>query len=651
MRVRIAIIMACFGISVALYAQNDKIWFFGTGGGLKFTKSAGSPWNSSATTSTVAQPAGASPNMDAPAGCSVISQSNNDLAIYSNGNRDLAYDPSSLSFGSLNTTNKDATQSVLIVPVPGLCASQDPNCRRYIYFMTEPYNKVGPTWNGLTAYSVQMNNTYPAPSLSNSGSPISLLNNNTRFSEKLAAVQDGMGGIWVVAHDYSTTLGGGNTFYKIHLTPTNTWPYAATTLAIPNAIGSNFTTQTDPSPASSHSDNGIVSPSDAQGQMKFSKDGTKLALALGRSKKIVVFSFNKVTGAITYTPAPSPDNDQVIPTAYQPYGIEFSPLTNYLYFSETGLNSITLGPGINPYGIYQYGVVTATAATSNRIGSTVDGGNYFGSLQIGPDNKIYVARNNETRLAYITDPEGVGSACGFVPGSSTATTPTGAPISGTCKLGLPAMVAGMIDDNISAGPAFYFPAKACVNEKIIFNTIYSGCQGYTLPSTAMWNYGDGTSGTVAYHTYGATGTFPVTLTIPATASCLMQSVTNNITITTCPEFDCSSGGGGTGIGTRQANNNITPLSVELVSSKVSSTEYTFEAKVSGGKTAYSYQWLVNDKPYYTFKWRNKSRFNLTIKAGEALPKIAVKITDKADQTLLEVYDTGNVEANNTIPSN
>jgi Secretion system C-terminal sorting domain len=463
MQKRIAIII-WLGIFIPARAQNEKIWFFGNGGGIKFTKSASAAWTT-ATTSPLAQPAGTSPDMDAPAGCSVISQSNNDLALYSNGNRDLAYDPTSIVYGNLNTTNKDATQSVLIVPVPGFCSSQNPNCRRYIYFMTEPYNKVGPTWNGLTAYSVQMNNTYPAPNLSNSGPPLSLLGNNTRFSEKLAAVPDGIGGIWVVAHDYSTTLGGGNTFYKIHLTPTDIWPYAITS-NIP--LGSNFTTQSNLGDGS-HSDNGTPLsplPSNAQGQMKFSSDGTKLALALPASKQVDIFTFDKGTGALTF--------QKTLNFSNPPYGIEFSPNGNILYISQTGSAPILGGPPQYPYSIGQNIVTTIGPnlldlnSTVNFITSSYNGNNYFGSLQLGPDKKIYIARNNETRLAIITNPNGIGSTCGYVVGSSTAS--TGAQIAGTCKLGLPTMVAGMIDDSIPAGSAANFRnAKSSAKKKNILS--------------------------------------------------------------------------------------------------------------------------------------------------------------------------------------
>jgi hypothetical protein len=485
MQKRIAIII-WLGFFIPTRAQNEKIWFFGNGGGLKFTKSAGAAWTT-ATTSPQAQPAGASPDMDAPAGCSVISQSNNDLALYSNGNRDLAYDPSSIFYGSLNTTNKDATQSVLIVPVPGSCSSQNPNCRRYIYFMTEPYYKLGPTWNGLTAYSVEMNNTYPTPSLSNSGAPISLLNNNTRFSEKLAAVADGAGGIWVIAHDYSTVSGGGNTFYKIHLTPTNIWPYAATTLAVPNAIGSNFTTQPDPSPApdNSHSDAGALAagtPSNAQGQMKFSKDGKLLALALGGTiagqpvKKVVLFHFDKVSGNITYF--------KTLNTINFLYGIEFSEDGSKLYITETGaMANFTYG-----YSLWQHTTrlnippyTPDSNLTINQIASTNLGGNSFSSMQIGPDNKIYVARNGQTFIDVINNPNLTGGGAGGADYQSGVVAITPSSGTGVCKLGLPAMVAGMIDDSIPNGSASNFPqTKVSAKENIILSLFPNPVIGYEL---------------------------------------------------------------------------------------------------------------------------------------------------------------------------
>jgi hypothetical protein len=152
------------------------------------------------------------------------------------------------------------------------------------------------------------------------------------------------------------------------------------------------------------------------GYMKASPDGTKLSTALWNSGNLFeLFDFDKVTGVVS--------NALTLPfhtAGSGAYGVEFSPNNRYLYCAW-----ITPGE-VRQYDL-QAGSAAAIAASEVFLGSTAIGFN--GALQLGPDEKIYLAQYGANYLGVINNPDVGGTGCNFVD--------VGPPIAGVSQLGLP----------------------------------------------------------------------------------------------------------------------------------------------------------------------------------------------------------------------
>ncbi len=99
------------------------------------------------------------------------------------------------------------------------------------------------------------------------------------------------------------------------------------------------------------------------------------------------------------------------------YGVEFSPDGRQLYIS-------------NFYSLWQIPVAPGFMGIPISIPTTGTDPNWLGAMQLGPDGKIYIARNGMPSIDVINNPNLVAPACGY--------TPLSVPIAGVCTLGLPA---------------------------------------------------------------------------------------------------------------------------------------------------------------------------------------------------------------------
>ena len=153
------------------------------------------------------------------------------------------------------------------------------------------------------------------------------------------------------------------------------------------------------------------------GQMKFSPNGNKLAIATFGSNYIELFDFNKITGSYSN---PVIISNKVL--SY-PYGIEFSPNSNILYATYQ----------INNSKIVQFDISQNDSIFINSnyiiIGTQVDD-YYFGSLQLTPNYKILVTNNEEKSVGIINSPNKLSDACNYIPKYLEFE-------KGICKLGLP----------------------------------------------------------------------------------------------------------------------------------------------------------------------------------------------------------------------
>ena len=132
-----------------------------------------------------------------------------------------------------------------------------------------------------------------------------------------------------------------------------------------------------------------------EGQIKFSPNGKYLAWADAQSHEVQVMDFNITTATITPR--------HKIHNITFPSGIEFSPNSQYVYYSGQGVvyqHDISLPPG------------NFDSSTQTPISTSTDPQDYS-SMQLGPDGKIYIVGPNRTTISVIELPDNVVPTVGF----------------------------------------------------------------------------------------------------------------------------------------------------------------------------------------------------------------------------------------------
>jgi PKD repeat protein len=196
----------------------------------------------------------------------------------------------------------------------------------------------------------------------------------TPVTEKLTAAvaQNGVD-IWVVVHEWMT-----DNFYAYLVTPSGINPPVITGIGlvhdpVPNQIGC----------------------------MKISHDAKKIAAAITYMSAAELFDFDNATGIVS--------NPITFTGIEDPYGVEFSPDNSRLYFASRA-----------PYttkALYQYdlnaGSPAAIIASKTYVNQSPVGANN-GTLQLGPDKKIYLTNDGGNFLEVINNPDNPVATCGYV---------------------------------------------------------------------------------------------------------------------------------------------------------------------------------------------------------------------------------------------
>ncbi|WP_197076900.1 T9SS type B sorting domain-containing protein [Hymenobacter terrenus] len=232
----------------------------------------------------------------------------------------------------------------------------------------------------------------------------------------------------------------------------------------------------------------------AIGYMKVSRDGRKLAVAQYNTNDLELFDFNYGTGIVSN---PRLLGQQANAPGF--YGVEFSPDGNLLYASFNGR-------------IRQFNLLTRTDIDLlNPYGVT-------GALQLGPDQKIYVARADRIStstaiyppVGVIESPNIPGVGCGYRANGLAWGNNRGS------ALGLP---------NLMVRPPV--PNNVLVNFGLLGTDV---CQGEVTSVTASvfptitdavftWDFGDPANpnntatGPTAQHRYARQGSYVITMTM------------------------------------------------------------------------------------------------------------------------------------------
>jgi gliding motility-associated-like protein len=215
------------------------------------------------------------------------------------------------------------------------------------------------------------------------------------------------------------------------------------------------------------------------GYLKFSPKGNKLVMCEIVSQYSQLFDFNNSTGIISNPIQINNLTNSTFPLI-APYGAEFSPNGKVLYISVRGF-------------IEQYDL-NATNVPNSVVYLPCP---YAYSLQIGPNEKIYIAHDSSDSLSVIQNPNTLGTGANIDLFAVN--------LNGKVSLyGLPAFNQSFF--NILGIQHYNTCESNAVN--LNFNT------NQTILS-ATWDFGDGNTSNVVSptHTYSTSGTFPVSVTI------------------------------------------------------------------------------------------------------------------------------------------
>lgn len=252
-----------------------------------------------------------------------------------------------------------------------------------------------------------------------------------RVTEKLAVtIHCNKHDYWVLTHGWND-----NIFYAYHLDEKK-----LDTIPVTTQIGSIHGGQAN----------------NAAGYLKFNRQATKVAAAITGEGKVELFEFDNVNGTLS--------NPITINNLTNAYGVEFDYSGTILYVS-------TIGGYLYQFDISQWNQ-THIINSRNTIASDVE---LFGALQLGPDNRIYLSRDNASSLAAVTLPQTLGSGCNYVPNFVFLK-------GGRCEAGLPQIFPNNQQFDVKG-------LKNCLGDTSFFSIIGDT----TRIDSVLWNFGDSLS--------------------------------------------------------------------------------------------------------------------------------------------------------------
>ena len=330
-------------------------------------------------------------------GCATISDKEGNLQFYTDGVTVYTKNNTVMTNGAGLSSSGTSTQSSLIVP--------QPVTGKYYIFTTDFAEN--PDGFEYSIVNMSLQNGLGEVEAKN----IKLING--AVSEKVTACSHSDNeGYWVITH-----TSGDTSFYAYRL------QQAGLTGPVITSIGSVHQT--------------------ARGYMKTSPDGTKLISCLYDENIIDVFdftasagtvsNFNTITG-VTYTNGP--------------YGLEFSTDSTKFYISDGAADTISQ---------YDLTYTSTTEMIDHMIDLPVISGASLGAIQMGPDEKIYIADLNQPYLHVIHHPNGLGVSCNLQQNDFIL---TGASSGITSEWGLPNVVT---DHAVSCDRYVYVASRSQTN--------------------------------------------------------------------------------------------------------------------------------------------------------------------------------------------
>jgi gliding motility-associated-like protein len=388
-------------------------------------------------------------------GCAALSDSNGNLMFYTDGVTVYNKNHQVMLNGTGLKGHTSSTQSATILQKPG-------SSNLFYLFTTAAVART----DGLMYSEIDIN-------LDGGLGGITANKNIQLYSptcEKLSVVKHANNtDHWVITHGWNT-----NTFYSHLVTASGI---------------SNFPVLTNSGLIVNNS-----SEYNSQGYIKISPDGKKLVLCHQMMYAVELFDFDSTTGTVS--------NPIIISNAGQPYGAEFSPNSELLYIS------LQLGRQV-----YQYDMNATDIRSSEKLIGTTP--TFLGALQLGPNNKIYIANYESNNLGVINDPNVLGVGCDLQPSAVD--------LAGRqSNVGLPAFNQSFFNPSITV-------KNLCLGSTTEFKL-----NPNPVITAATWDFGDGnTSNAISStHVYATPGNY--TVKVLATSSSGTGTKTRDITISPIP---------------------------------------------------------------------------------------------------------------------
>lgn len=335
---------------------------------------------------------------NSPEGCASISDSEGNLLFYTNGETVFTKNNTVMLNGTGLSSSGTSTQSSIIVP--------QPETQKYYVFTTDYNNNP----NGFEYSIVNMELEDGEGSVETKN--VKLIASS--MTEKVTACSHSTeDAYWVITH-----TSGDSKYYSYKLSNTS--------LSGPVISDTGSTHNT------------------ARGYMKTSIDGSKIVSLLYDEDKIDVGDFNAEDGTISNILTLTGVTYDV-----GPYGLEFSSDSSKFYVSD--------GAGEK---LYQFDLTydNARDMVINMIELPSISGASLGALQMGADEKIYIADSGNSNLHVIHRPNGLGVQCNLKINDFPLTSST---ITGiTSEWGLPNVIT---DKSISCDRYVYITPRTRTN--------------------------------------------------------------------------------------------------------------------------------------------------------------------------------------------
>lgn len=463
---RFTILIALLSLFLAVNAQKQaNYWYFGENAGISFALGPPTPLTNGA--------------LNTGEGCSSISTATGSLEFYTDGRFVYNKNHQQMPNGFGLYGNSSSTQSGIIVPKPGSATEY------YIFTVDAADNGLA---NGLCYTKVDMTLNNGLGDVVTSEKNISLV---PLACEKVTAVGHADGNtFWVITKKW-----GNADFYAYRITYDGILATPVISTTGPPLVGN------------------IGQAS--KGYLKVSPDGTKIAAANNTDYSVGIYNFDNSTGMITHLVS---DETYTSPGGTDPggpYGVEFSPNSSRLYISEWKGHR-----KIHQYDLSS-GDPAAIVASRQVVGSVGQGSDPIGALQLGPDNRMYIARYNGDHLSRINSPNVLGAGCDFVENAVDLA-------NRDCQYGLPPFIQSFF--YLSAD--FYWEEPACTGYETHFFTSAS-----EDPDSVKWTFPGNYTTTVLNPTYHFTnpGLYGVQLLVYIYGQ--SKSVSHLVRVGVTPEFE------------------------------------------------------------------------------------------------------------------